>query len=196
VVLTGRTIGCTRGVWMADKTYDSKSGKCVSSCEARLVRRQASCEGSAQGKYLRRFNYGDSPSKCAQYAKKAGCNTYMFSTRYPVWGCRCCLNPSRARKHSLWNLYSPKGECGGTATTCSGMSDLYARSCPRWAKSYCNHGRWSGWMKKSCAKSCCSLSGGEEVHEASLDEASLLSEEEMQGNEDTPVDVASLQSEE
>jgi len=65
-----------------------------------------SCEGSAQGALLGSFNYGDTYDQCTDLAVRAGCTTFMFSSSYPVWGCRCCDDPSAAAAHALWSLYT------------------------------------------------------------------------------------------
>jgi len=77
-------------------------------CPATAVLSAASmsCEGSAQGANLGAFNYGDTYDQCTDLAVRAGCTTFMFSSSYPVWGCRCCDDPSAAGAHALWNLYT------------------------------------------------------------------------------------------
>jgi hypothetical protein len=84
------------------KDGDKKKDK---TCPATKVKNRMSCEKKAQGKYIKKFGYGSKPDECAPAAAKMGCKTFMFSTEYPVWGCRCCDDPKKATSHGLWDLY-------------------------------------------------------------------------------------------
>jgi hypothetical protein len=82
-----------------------KDGKDKKACPATKVKDKMSCEKEAQGKYIKKFKYGSKPDECAPAAAKMGCKTFMFSTEYPEWGCRCCDDPDQATSHRLWDLY-------------------------------------------------------------------------------------------
>merc|ERR1712083_923005 len=39
-------------------------------------------------------------------------NLFMWSSAYPVWGCRCCESADSPKEHDLWNLYQiPTSGC-------------------------------------------------------------------------------------
>jgi len=70
-------------------------------------------------------NYGDmrSPKLCAMAAGEDGCGSFMFSSAYTSWGCRCCSSPNPNHDdHDLWTVYDvvdcddPNSECITTAT--------------------------------------------------------------------------------
>jgi hypothetical protein len=46
------------------------------------------------------------PEGCASVALENGCDNFMFSHTYPVWGCRCCTAENDGPTHKLWNVYT------------------------------------------------------------------------------------------
>jgi len=76
--------------------------------------RHDNAECSAQSSYLGVYL---TPALCAPAAGAIGCTTFMFSSSYTSWGCRCCSQPDPRKDHSLWDVYTvvdcdqPGAEC-------------------------------------------------------------------------------------
>ena len=58
-----------------------------------------------------------SAHECAQDAGGAGCSTFMISTEYTSWGCRCCTEPDGGVSHNLWDVYDVV-DCSGVGADC------------------------------------------------------------------------------
>jgi len=58
------------------------------------------------GKQSRNFGPLKSPEACGAVAQENKCESFMFSHKYPVWGCRCCAKAEGGRAHKLWNVYT------------------------------------------------------------------------------------------
>ena len=65
--------------------------------------RQMNAECANQWKNLGEYA---SAELCSLAAGAAGCTTFMFSSAYTSWGCRCCSEPDPPKEHSLWTLYN------------------------------------------------------------------------------------------
>lgn len=58
------------------------------------------------GAQSRNFGPIRTPEACASVAVDNQCESFMFSHKYPVWGCRCCAKAEGGRPHRLWNVYT------------------------------------------------------------------------------------------
>lgn len=66
------------------------------------------------GRQGRNFGPLKTPEACGMVAMEAKCESFMFSHKYPVWGCRCCAKPEGGRPHKLWNVYTVDAEMSRT----------------------------------------------------------------------------------
>jgi len=116
-----------------------------------------------------------SADECAvlvQEDEQCASNLFMWSSSYPVWGCRCCESTENPKPHNLWNLYlthsqpqvptgymhvahdrycscndRDKADCGTHRLSneiCKGGKD----ECAKWADT------WSWGSNEQCATSC------------------------------------------
>ena len=76
--------------------------------------RQMNAECANQWKNLGEYA---SAELCSLAAGVAGCTTFMFSSAYTSWGCRCCSEPDPPKEHSLWTLYNVL-PCSDPSVTC------------------------------------------------------------------------------
>ena len=64
-----------------------------------------------------------SAAMCAIAAGKAGCSTFMHSSAYPSWGCRCCADPEGGNDHNLWAVYDVI-DCNDEGVECTGPGEV------------------------------------------------------------------------
>jgi len=76
--------------------------------------RQENAECASQWKNLGEYA---SAELCSLNAGAASCTTFMFSSVYTSWGCRCCTEPDPPKEHSLWTLYNVL-LCSDPSVTC------------------------------------------------------------------------------
>jgi len=122
------------------------------------------CVGAAQGSYLGSFPFGSLPEECIPNALAVGCETFMFSTENPTWGCRCCDDPSAATTHGKWDLYTIEEPCGTETEVCedtdNGAVDSYDDPC----SAYNYYPSWCGGYDDAdfiSEEMCCICGGGE-----------------------------------
>lgn len=58
------------------------------------------------GKQSRNFGPIKTAEACASVALEDNCESFMFSHKYPVWGCRCCDKAEGGKLHKLWHVYT------------------------------------------------------------------------------------------
>ena len=80
--------------------------------------RHQSAECSAQSQDL---GIHFSPYLCALAAGEAGCTSFMFSSAYPSWRCRCCSRPDPGDAHSLWSVFDVI-DCTSPGTSCETLA--------------------------------------------------------------------------
>jgi len=66
------------------------------------------------GKQVKNYGATTTADECALKVEEdddCSSGVFMWSSSYPVWGCRCCTNAENPIQHDLWNLYveSPIG---------------------------------------------------------------------------------------
>merc|ERR1711994_512031 len=94
-------------------TFGKWSDGCRVPPEEEILFERHSC-----GEQVKNLGEFQSAHDCALVvAGDAECtqNLFMWSSSYPVWGCRCCESADNPKEHDLWNLYS--------ITTTSGCED-------------------------------------------------------------------------
>ena len=85
-----------------------------------LLRADAEC-----GSQLRNLGLQQSPAVCAMAAGRSGCTSFMHSSAYPVWGCRCCRigQAANGKSHGLWDVYDVKN-CDAVGVNCTLPHDV------------------------------------------------------------------------
>ena len=76
--------------------------------------RHEEAECGSQSSNLGAFS---TPALCAAEAGSSGCTSFMFSSEYNVWGCRCCADPDGGNQHALWDVYNVV-DCSATEAVC------------------------------------------------------------------------------
>ena len=62
-------------------------------------------ENAECGSQLQYVGVFSTAALCASEAGTLGCSSFMFSSTYTVWGCRCCSAPDGGNSHTLWDVY-------------------------------------------------------------------------------------------
>lgn len=102
--LTSYQQAIAKALFIGDVSEDYFRITVVSITQVGNVRHESrSC--SSQGVRLGEFV---TPDSCSTAARASGCTTFMYSSRYPSWGCRCCSDPDPGIEHALWNVYNVK----------------------------------------------------------------------------------------
>ena len=84
------------------------------------------------------LGHQQTPAICAFAAGRAGCDSFMHSSAYPGWGCRCCSRADGGNAHNLWSVYNVRN-CNAPGVACKLPSDVLAESM-RAAEAFCSDG--------------------------------------------------------
>merc|ERR1712141_497079 len=107
---------CPSGLFMWSDSYPVWGCRCCTSAKetiqhnlwtlyattASAVQNDVEC-----GKQVKNYGATTTADECALKVEEdddCSSGVFMWSSSYPVWGCRCCTNAENPIQHDLWNL--------------------------------------------------------------------------------------------